>query len=63
MTNCTGEGQIREKARHGIDRGADWWVGQMSHSLGIVDRHGVIALESEETRQFKREFTKRKKAL
>jgi len=35
---------------------ADWWVGEMSYRLNIVDSRGMIAVASPTAERFKREY-------
>lgn len=35
---------------------ADWWVGQLSHELGIVDHRGMIDVAGETAKTFRREY-------
>jgi len=43
-------GRQRSKAR------AEWWVGHLSHQLGIVDQHGMIDVDGEVARAFVRAY-------
>lgn len=47
--NCDDDlGRERTAAR------AAWWVGELSHELGIVDAHGMIDTHGETARSFSR---------
>lgn len=35
---------------------ADWWAGELSHELGIVNRKGMIDVAGETATAFKREY-------
>lgn len=37
-------------------RGAEWWVGELSYRLGIVDGHGMIDIDGPVAREFKRAY-------
>jgi len=46
-------GRARSKAR------AEWWVGELSHKLGIVNRHGMVDVNGEVARAFVRAYMRR----
>lgn len=37
---------------------AAWWVGELSYKLGIVDHHGMVDVDGEIARDFKRRYTR-----
>lgn len=43
-------------AREPSEERASWWVGELSYKLGIVDAHGMIDVDGEVARLFKREY-------
>lgn len=42
--------------REATNERARWWVGAMSHKLGIVDAHGMIDVDGEVARMFIAEY-------
>jgi hypothetical protein len=42
--------------RDATDTRAAWWVGEMSYRLGIVDAGGMIAVDGEVARLFRKEY-------
>lgn len=44
--------------RQGSTSRAKWWVGEESHSLGIVDRRGMIDTVGEIARAFEKQYRK-----
>lgn len=62
--------QARQAANHDDDLGrerskarAEWWVGYLSHELGIVDNHGMIDVGGEVARAFVRAYMSRKREV
>lgn len=37
---------------------AEWWAAEKSYKLGIVDHRGVISINGETARMFKREYVR-----
>lgn len=44
--------------RESREQRAQWWVGESSQALGIVDRHGIVDLSGPIARLFIGEYTR-----